>query len=285
MVDAPTRDERAGDIKMLTELMAKGSKPKQLSPVTLAIRELQECPSLFQPRHQSLLWPGRSNEHVKEMFRSLRSTGKPLEAIKVVWFGSKWFVVDGHHRLEAYKLVKWKSPVPVKAVALREGKDAGLRIREAELISIASNVRDKLPMSALDKADTAWRMTFFHPDLSKAQVSGATTLSTSLVAYMRRAKGVLVTCDKFTNEEIGNWRWLRARHEYARLVDPDQLDIPEDKEDEFNVHLVARAMSGILGKGVTANNIVEAFYRMDPTLIGRLEEALEQHRAIVALNI
>ncbi len=61
--------------------------------------------------------------------------------------------------------------------------------------------------------------------------------------------------------------------------------MPEESEDEFNIHLVARAMSGILGKGITASNIVEALHRIDPSLVGRLEEALEQHRAIVALGI
>lgn len=285
MVEAPSRNQRTDDIDKLAALMASGAKPKSASPVTLGINELNECPSLFQPRYQSLLWQGRSNDHVREMFRVLKSSGRPLDAIAVVSFGSKWLVVDGHHRLEAYKLAKWKAPVPVRAIPLKETKVARLRIKEAEILSVFANVRDKLPMSAPDKADTAWRITFHHDDLSKTKVSEMTTLSTSLVAYMRKAKKALLANDRYSSEEIGAWRWARARYEYARVLDPNLMDKEVENQDEHHIHLVAKAISGILGKGVTAGNIVEAFHRIDPILLTQLEEALAMRKSIIALGI
>ena len=285
MVEAPIRNQRTDDINKLATLMASGAKLKQVSPVELVISELFECPALFQPRYHSLLWPRRSDDHVAEMIRVLKSSGKPLDAITIASFGSQWLIVDGHHRLEAYKLAKWKNPIPVRAIALKEQKIAELRVREAEILSIFSNVRDKLPMSAPDKADTAWRLTVHHENQSKSNVSSITTLSTSLVGYMRKAKRALLASNKFNLEQMGEWRWGRARYEFAQVLNPDLTDKPIDNRNELQIHMVAKAMSGILGKGITAHNIVEAFHRINPSLLGELEDALEVHKKIIATGI
>ena len=230
-----------------------------------------------------MLWPGRSNDHVKEMFRVLRSSGQPLDPIQIVSMGSKWFVIDGHHRLEAYRLAKWKKPIPVKALPLNSRREA--RVKEAELLSVRFNVKDKLPMNSFDKVDTAWRLTVCYGDLSKESVSQTTTVSTSSIASMRRAKKALLATNKLDVAELARWRWQRAIYEYAKLKDPDLMERPIENQNERQIHLVAKAMAGILGKGIDARNILEAFHRIDQSLIGQIEDALAERKAVEGLGL
>ncbi len=283
LVEAPSRFLRPQETDKLLALERSGKKPATSSFATLSMREINESPPLFQPRERSMLWEGRSREHVKEMARVLKTTGSPLDPIHVVSFGPKWFIVDGHHRLDAYRLAKWKKLVPAKAILLRSHMEQ--RIRDAELIGIQANVKDKLPMSSIDKLDTAWRITAQYPELSKEAVSSQTTVSTSTVATMRKARKALLNTGKYSADDLAERTWSSVRFDWQRLLDPSLGDDEPDNYNEAQIRLFARAITDVMRRGVDARNILEALYRIDPTMIVQIEEALEQRKLSAEMGI
>ena len=47
--------------------------------------------------------------HIRELARTIMDKRKPLDPLLVTAIGQRFYVVDGHHRLEAYRLAKWRS--------------------------------------------------------------------------------------------------------------------------------------------------------------------------------
>jgi ParB-like chromosome segregation protein Spo0J len=60
------------------------------------------------------------------------------------------FVVDGHHRLAAYKDRKWPNPVPVRVY--RGGRAVALRLAAAD------NSKLRLPLTQPERLDWAWKV-------------------------------------------------------------------------------------------------------------------------------
>jgi ParB-like nuclease domain len=86
--------------------------------------------------------------HMRELMRTLE-LGHKLEPIVVVKLGEKLYVVDGHHRLAAYAALG-KKTVPVT--------DFKGNLQAAFLKSLATNIRDKLPITRKDKWEAAFRL-------------------------------------------------------------------------------------------------------------------------------
>ena len=82
---------------------------------------------------------------------SLRATTtRALDPIVVAAIGKQYFVLDGHHRLDAYHTAQWKGPVPVSCYSGT--------LKEAEAAALRLNVKNKLPMTRDGRSEAAWRM-------------------------------------------------------------------------------------------------------------------------------
>jgi hypothetical protein len=90
-----------------------------------------------------------SDDHIFEMARATQNTGA-LEPILVFPVADKYYVMDGHHRLAAYITAGWKGDIPASVFtgSLNEA------VREA----LGRNSKNKLPMTAKDKTEAAWRL-------------------------------------------------------------------------------------------------------------------------------
>src|SRR3974390_2613231 len=91
----------------LNELEAEGASPRQRPAdhviTALPIKQISKRTAVFQPRtldgHRA-----DDEEFIRDLAKVLKnSDGKAMDAITVWYGGSNFYVIDGHHRLEAYK--------------------------------------------------------------------------------------------------------------------------------------------------------------------------------------
>ena len=190
LIEKPYRYSVTEDrAELIAKEAAAGASTTQ-SPSTLTINEIIELPSLFQPRGDSLtMWPGNSEDHINTLARALRA-GNVLDAVTVIAFGNEWYLVDGHHRLMAYRQVSWAKPIPVEAIVTSLSGAARVTLAEEE--SYLRNSKNHLNMSGPEKADVAWRAVVARSDRSKSETANLYGVSVSTVGNMRRVKELLL---------------------------------------------------------------------------------------------
>lgn len=94
---------------LLSELKDKAQQPRpDHLPTSLPLQAIKPLPDLFQPR-------GTDERHIQELVRAIRNQGT-LDPILVMQIGDTAYLLDGHHRLDAYHLAKVDHPVPVSTL-------------------------------------------------------------------------------------------------------------------------------------------------------------------------
>jgi hypothetical protein len=88
--------------------------------------------------------------HMRELVRVLLDSKAAFDPLLVGPIGAKFFILDRHHRFDAYHTVGWKRTVPVEYF---EGS-----LREAQIEALKRNSKNKLPISGRDKSEAAWRL-------------------------------------------------------------------------------------------------------------------------------
>ena len=149
----------------------------------------------------------------------------------------KTYILAGHHRLKAYRRRKYKRPVKVRVFA---GS-----LAEARLKASASNVKAVLPLTASERADTAWWLVKYWSEAkgylySKDQTAAASGVSKSQVAVMRRTRKALHERGAHLPET-----WCAA---HMALRDND--DDYEFDEDEM-VNAAAQELDAEIGSAIT----------------------------------
>lgn len=138
----------------LQKLEALLSAWRTTAPQEVPLGRLKEAEA-YQPRNVRLA-PYRdrgrlesaSEAHIEDLAAKL-ADGHDLEPLLVARIGGELFLIDGHHRLRAYRRERRRS-VPVR---IRESSEA-----EALLASKAANCDGvKLPMHAEQKREAAWQ--------------------------------------------------------------------------------------------------------------------------------
>ncbi len=202
------------DIKRL----AAQEAPPTEQPSTLLLMDIHTAPRVFQFR-----CPGRYEEErvVSDIVQDLKATPPRLPGpILVTAVGCRWFVVDGHHRLDAYRAANWKGGIPVKCFT---GS-----LKDARREAVRRNALNKIHMSREEKSEAAWRMYVDgqrDPDwqLTWKQIADDAHVSKSSVARMAAAVEKL----GLTSAQGMTWkRVLLEQREQDLLAredaDPDQ---------------------------------------------------------------
>jgi hypothetical protein len=131
--------------------LATSATPKHTqgnAEVKLKVNSIRVAEQVFQWRTpQYNMIP--SDDHIFELAKATQSTGA-LEPILVFPVADKYYVMDGHHRLAAYRTAGWKGDIP--AIVFTGSLDDA--VREA----LRRNSKNKLPMTARDKTEAAWRL-------------------------------------------------------------------------------------------------------------------------------
>jgi ParB-like chromosome segregation protein Spo0J len=179
-------------------------------PSHLKVKNIHVADQVFQPRSMEGNI-AESLDHIEELARVLRTQGRPLDPILVTPVGKRFFVVDGHHRLSAYRAEKWSEAIPVEVL------DAPFK--EARETAIALNIKNKLPMTKNDKYELAWDLVK-SGDYSKSKIMEMTTVADGTVANMRRTLRSLEESEAYS--ENMSWRQARRHQSAADKQDYDE---------------------------------------------------------------
>lgn len=173
-------------------------------PARVPLASIGLFPQAFNVRGQEL-----SEQHLGQLVRSLASV-PDLTPVLVLPTAAAFYLVDGHHRLEAYRLAG-RPDVPVEVY---HGS-----VREAVLEATSRNTRAALQMDNAQRQDCAWRLVnagFMHDD-----VSAASGVSRPQVTIMRRVKRALGD-DAL---EVTSWRKaMRQAKGTLRDLTPDEME-------------------------------------------------------------
>lgn len=175
---------------LLVKLKAKAeAEPAtDVLPGHLPISAIATETALFQPR-------GLAENHVHDLTRVAKS-GRLFDPLVVIQIGGTAFLVDGHHRREAYLKAQITQPIPVSYFS---GS-----VEEAVLEAGRANSKAKQPMTNTERQDFAWRLVRLG-SYTRNQVAEAAGVSVRQVATMREVLKELGE-DAFEHES-----WWKAR--------------------------------------------------------------------------
>lgn len=182
-------------------LLDEGKNPRPAPDVkdgALPLEEIRVATSVFQPR----LGDGTAGEaeaHVSALADAIRSRkDHRLDPILVWWSGKHWRVVDGHHRLVAYRQVSNPDQAaPSRRYLAIDRVPVEVftgTLHEAMARATSENSKDKLRMTKKDKLERAWRFTALGR-MTIPEIASATGVSERTVSNMRKIVSELSIVD------------------------------------------------------------------------------------------
>ncbi|PLK70909.1 hypothetical protein C0V73_09785 [Rhizobium sp. TH135] len=217
--DLPWRDP-ADILKVLGEVKATGrddpAKPDRINP-----NDLLHIEALFQARGAGEI----DNRHVESLHYTL-TTGDDLRPISVWRCGGSIILLDGHHRVKAYKLYRRRTGKPVTIpVSWFEGTP-----QDALAFATGSHLDIKLPLTSAQRSNHAWMLVCLGI-YSKQQESKLTGLPTSTIGNMRKVRKELLKADQ-TLPSAWNAALSLAKGRTWKM-DLDWEDVVEQKAKEY----------------------------------------------------
>ena len=269
----------------LRERLSKGTPPTLQSPKTLPLDDIGIIAELFQPRdmrHDQL----QSTYHIETLAKAIdASKNHTLDPISIWWTGDSWVVIDGHHRIDAYKLhqenLKEPGPRQGRRKHMSDKREASLvmqvpvavfdgTILEATLHSTAANSQDKLAMSKDSKLTRAWQLvTVDWEDLTLKSISKSCAIHDRSVSNMRAVwRKAQATCDEEQLADLKSLSWRQAQH-----WDKDAEESPwGGQEVEAETNRLRDSLVKTFGKTLLpkAAMFAEALKRYSPALAREL---------------
>jgi hypothetical protein len=183
-----------GEIMALIEAeRAGGHPPPNASLKKLPLRDIHEEPLVFQLRQDGPTGSlPKSEAHVRALGRAI-STAKgqlPGDRIAVWWSGSRWIVVDGHHRLDAYR--RWARSGGKRYDAVRLDVEAVPgNLNDALKRTASENSKARLQMTKAERLGRAWLLVIRGAEGSVRHLAGITGASKSTVGNMYPVRDTL----------------------------------------------------------------------------------------------
>ena len=252
-------------------------KLKAERPAALPIDGIKQSPAVFQVRREGLLLrPGQSAKHVETLAKVAKG-GQPLDPVTIVAFGNECFLVDGHHRIGAYRLAKWNGDVPV--AALQSDLSGLARVLWAAQASLSENRKDRLNITEADKQDAAWRAVVQDYG-SKQKTARDHGVSESQIANMRKVKQDLLELGGEGIASMTCYGWRRAGYELRRRKDnggPPNFDYQDRLRREL-----AKRLKPILDMRPSAETLLDLLELARPGITIELESAIIEAKAEAA---
>ncbi|HEV7256200.1 MAG TPA: ParB/Srx family N-terminal domain-containing protein [Bosea sp. (in: a-proteobacteria)] len=226
VIDA-TADEKPEfePLELLTRLeaQAREAAPAVLSD-KLAWTAIRQEPGLFQARGGQLYEP-----HLSDLASAIGREGM-LTPVDVIQIGSQAVLIEGHHRMEAYRRAGITEDIPV---VYFKGT-----IEDAVAESGRANSRAKLPMPLRERSDYAWKLVKLGRHSIK-ETATAANISERQVAIMRKAAKALG--DRAFSYE-GWMAALQASKGIAPLTwEPDEIEARKEAQAQEYAERLSKA--------------------------------------------
>lgn len=248
--------------------LAKTDRHRVDSPHRVALADIREAPELFQPRFDSIAFaPGRSEAHVAEL-KQVLLRGEDLDAVSIVAFGRDWFLVDGHHRLAAYRSTGRAEPIPVRVEHSEAQGDS--RVRWAVELSCGENKKSRLSMSREDKMDAAWRAGVSGAEASKAEVAKLYGIGTATVGNMRAALRDLRE-DGVSQCELERMSWRNAQSKRRARKGTG----PDGDWSDRQARILAKKLKPAMAAKPSASQLAAALEAYSPGIVRAMQMAQE----------
>lgn len=234
--------------------LRRGQPSPEKAPTALPLAAIKIDSAVFQWRGTQQ-WA--SAKHIAELAKTPRD-GKPLEAVDVWWGGDGYYLIDGHHRVEAYKAAKWQGTKPVPVLVYRGS------LTQALLKAAHGNTPDKLGMTTADKAQAAWEFVVMTPveDARAEAIQLAYSVSERTVRHMRSVVRQLRERDP--SEDLSAHSWPSARAATAGWETREMVDFGVWQRDEADkLEAMLRAALGKV-RHAQCQPLADAFERVMP---------------------
>lgn len=212
---------------------------------SLPLEAVDKLEVVFQPRDLRGLLIERE-WFIEDLVRAIERNGnRGLDPILVWWTGSRWVVLDGHHRIAAYLKAGWSGrSIPVEVF------NGG--IDDARLEATRRNTKNTLPMRQPERLQAAWRLVCTSA-LSKGQIANGTGVATRTVSSMRRRMRELLLAapHRWTQQALGDEQWAHART--AQILSQDMVTEDPDDANRRTANVWAARLTRHFGPKLTKN--------------------------------
>jgi hypothetical protein len=192
-------------------------------PNSLPLSQLVELPKVFQIRSAEL-----DDRHVADLLKALNIHGA-LDPIVVWRCGGRNFVVDGHHRIAAYRLWRKSKELPVDW--FRGTVDQAIEHTEAV------NGKASLGITYEERSNYAWKLVV-HAELlgklSKAQLVRRANIAKGTIDNMRAAFAAL------SDRAASLPSWRDAMTEWKKGLQDGDQDFDESWQEAEAMKIVDR---------------------------------------------
>lgn len=280
MIEMPSRsslyETQVSELVNTDKMTARPSS----TPIRLNPRDVRRLEALFQPRETSLLYSqGNSRRHIRTLAKS--ALEGDLDPVAIVAFGDGWYLVDGHHRLEAYIRAEHVGSVPVQVH--HSDKVGRARVVWAIGLSTALNSKEKLPMSGADKFDAAWRSVVMGGK-TKQQIHLDTRASVATISTMRRILKELVASGSYEAGDLQTKQWSLVSFYHRTLGEPLGDQDPVARYDR-KLRLLIKQLTPAFNSHVDAELLLTALEVLKPGVTDEIVMAAEERLLTEALGI
>lgn len=189
-------------------------RPDRPARQQVSLRNISTKSDVFQFRHFEV-----DPHHVDDLAGVLNN-GNLLDPL-TLWTDPETgglVVVDGHHRLAAYKQARWRKKVPALVYSCG--------VEQARLMALRENGKTRLPLTKDERMDAAWKLVCLDlPEYSRRIIRETTCVGDGTVANMRRTRETLVKRDP--DDELPK-HWWQAM---ATLRDREQREYTEEERE------------------------------------------------------
>jgi uncharacterized ParB-like nuclease family protein len=155
-------------VKILEERWEKSQAARPIQQVrSLGLRTLSLAPEVFQGR-MAYVSGYLQEKHACDLAKSIKNTRIHLEPMTVFWIDGNYYIIDGHHRYEAYNRCQYNVPELMAKIPVDEFRGT---FHEAKMLSATANTRNKLPMETIEKREMAWQLLNLGKDYYVNQVN------------------------------------------------------------------------------------------------------------------
>lgn len=213
--------------RQLEEELASGTvqprKPFTASPTRIPLEQLEVMLSVFQPRVVGDTYATES--HIGALMTAMMNeTGNVLDPVLIWWSGKRWLILDGHHRLEAYKRLREQGK-GAKVIPVTAFKGT---LHQAHLKTIELNAKDRLSMDSDDKMTKAWHLVMLDKDMSVRQISSICKVGKSSISRMNTERNKLI--EEYRDE----WRQQVDGLTWKQVMSRDTVrDFNEEAQDRM----------------------------------------------------